>query len=118
MSVAQIPLWTAVTGALAGTATNSAPTVVTDGVARTDNRRGVPLHMAIVKDNTATVSVYGWSTALAAWFMLETYTYTDSINRAEPMEYAAAYDRIYFNVTANGGTVTSISMGEIDEGPY
>jgi len=116
--VAQIPLWTAVTGALAGGATNAAPTVVTDGVVRTANRRGVPLHMAVIKDNTATVSVYGWVTALTAWFLLETYTYTDSVNRAEPLEYASGFDRIYFHVSANGGTITSVSMGEVDEGAY
>ena len=119
MSAAQIPEWSAVTAILAGGATNAAPTVVTDGVARTINRRGVPLLMSIQKDNTATVVVYGWATALSQWFALETHTWGgDSLSHAEPLEYAAAFDRIYFHVSANGGTVTAIWMGETDEGPY
>lgn len=114
MSTAQIPNWTTVLASTA--ATNAAPTLVTDGVATSTSprRRGTPLHIAITKADTATVVIYGWSTALTAWFVLDTYTYTDSISHAEPLEFAAGFDRIYAHVSALGGGNIAVFMGEVD----
>ncbi len=120
MGVAQIPNWTTVLAATGST--NSAPTLAAHGVAvntGAESQRGIPLHIAVTKANTATVTIYGYATALAAWFAIETYTWGgDSISHAEPLEFGAAYNRIYAHVSALGGGNIAVFMGEIDAGAY
>lgn len=115
MAVPMIPDWTEVVEVVGG-ATSAAPTTVADGNALRINRRGVPLLLAVTKTNTCTAVVWGWSTQLTAWFALETYTFGgDSISHAEPLEYAAAFERIDVQISANGGGTVTAFIGEMSE---
>ena len=111
------PKWTKVVAALA--APNAAPTLASHGIAVTAGRRGTPLHIGAKKTSTATVVAYGYATATATWFALETWTWAgDSLSHGEPMEFASAYDRIAFHVSARGGGTITIWIGEADEEAY
>lgn len=84
-------------------ATNSAPSGASDGVATPLNSRGIPVHLMVKCTNTWTIVVYGYSKSAAEWFLLQSYSGTTSLNRSEPMEFAAGFDRFDFHLSALGG---------------
>ena len=86
----------AVDGAVGATA---APALATDGVAVPDTiSRGQAIHVASVKTGTASLTVYGYSAKVSAWFACQNATQNLAGNQSTGMEYLSDFDRIYVRV--------------------
>jgi hypothetical protein len=113
----------------AATATNSAPSGATAGVAlpyTTDYATVLLYSTAGSGTMTVTCKLWGYNTQLAKWFPLGTHataaskgllneanaiaeTSADGIAHAEQVQGLRAFQRVYLEVTAIGGTNTAVS---------
>jgi len=107
------------------TATNSAPTAATDGVSLHNNDEAILMVASTAGSGTMTVTVKLWaySTAISEWMPLGigpnngvinggnalAESSADAIAHTEPIDGLFAFDRLYAEVTAIGGTATAIS---------
>jgi len=114
----------------AATATNSAPTVVTDGVALPINRRGKTVVVRFRQSATSgartyTVKLWGYCAgehtaadaviaATAGWVDLEEEVSQASVSAdgsfARVFECITVFSRIYAEITAITGTATKVSV--------
>jgi hypothetical protein len=121
--LAQITLLTA------ATATNSAPSAATDGVALphlTDYATALVHSTAGSGTMTVTLKLWGYNSATAKWYPLGTNataaskgllneanaiaeTGTDSIRHAELVRGLRSFQRVYFEITAIGGSSTAVT---------
>jgi hypothetical protein len=113
----------------AATATNSAPTAVTDGVELPYETDLATLFLHSTAGSgtmTVTCKLWGWNNKLAKWYPLGTNataaskglinegnaigeTGTDSIRHAEVVAGLRNIQRLYLEITAIGGTATAIT---------
>jgi hypothetical protein len=103
------PVWLLLVNNIA--APNAAPSAPDHGQPTPQNCRGEYLHVAVKRTSTATVSLWGWARAMNEWFLLETWSMTGTQSSAEPAPGAAAYDRLYIQISVIGAGNVSAWIG-------
>ncbi|MHC4619684.1 MAG: hypothetical protein ACYTEQ_18205 [Planctomycetota bacterium] len=84
----------------------AAPSASTNGTLIPDGRRGEYVHLLVGTTNAVTVRCWGMEQG-GEWYTVETFAWTDGINRAEPLKGLAAYNRVYGQITS----ITATQLG-------